>query len=107
MTSTLLTNIGELVTNDPHREGLLGAIEAAALVVEGDRVAEASGGVATTTSSCHRRTTACRAWGGADAQSASPSASCSQRPLTTSKPPARRSTPARNGPSPSAKATLA
>jgi len=39
MTSTLLTNIGELVTNDPHREGLLGAIEAAALVVEGDRVA--------------------------------------------------------------------
>ena len=39
MTSTLLTNIGELVTNDPHREGLLGTIEAAALVVEGDRVA--------------------------------------------------------------------
>ncbi len=39
MTSTLLTNIGELVTNDPGRDGLLGTIERAALVVEGDRVA--------------------------------------------------------------------
>ena len=39
MTSTLLTNIGELVTNDPDRAGLLGAVEGAALVVEGDRIA--------------------------------------------------------------------
>ncbi|CAM3925666.1 imidazolonepropionase [Nocardioides marinus] len=39
MTSTLLTNIGELVTNDPDRAGPLGAVEDAALVVEGDRIA--------------------------------------------------------------------
>lgn len=39
MTSTLITHIGELVTNDPARDGLLGIIEDAALVLEGDRVA--------------------------------------------------------------------
>ncbi len=37
--STLITNIGELVTNDPHAEDLLGAVEDAALVVEGRDVA--------------------------------------------------------------------
>ncbi|GAA1127510.1 imidazolonepropionase [Nocardioides aquiterrae] len=43
MASTLITNIGELVTNDPDAardgRGLLGAIEDAALVVEGAHVA--------------------------------------------------------------------
>ncbi|HET8666070.1 MAG TPA: imidazolonepropionase [Nocardioides sp.] len=39
MTSTLITNIGELVTNDPHADDLLGIVEVAALVVEGSRVA--------------------------------------------------------------------
>ena len=39
MTSTLLTNIGELATNDPGAEDLLGLVEDAALVVEGGRVA--------------------------------------------------------------------
>ena len=39
MTSTAITNIGELVTNDEHADDLLGAIEVAALVVEGPRVA--------------------------------------------------------------------
>ncbi len=40
MTSTLVTNISELVTNDPEAgPGLLGAIEQAALVVEGGTVA--------------------------------------------------------------------
>lgn len=34
MTATVLTGIGELVTNDPAREGLLGIVENAALVVE-------------------------------------------------------------------------
>jgi imidazolonepropionase len=37
--STLLTNIGELVTNDPAADDLLGAITGAALVMEGARVA--------------------------------------------------------------------
>jgi imidazolonepropionase len=37
--STLITNIGELVTNDPAREGILGLVEHAAVVIEGDRVA--------------------------------------------------------------------
>ena len=37
--STLITNIGELVTNDPAADDLLGAISDAALVVEGGRVA--------------------------------------------------------------------
>lgn len=37
--STLLTNIGELVTNDPAAGDLLGAIAGAALVMEGARVA--------------------------------------------------------------------
>ncbi|QCX26345.1 imidazolonepropionase [Nocardioides jishulii] len=37
--STLVTGIAELVTNDPTREGLLGLVPGAALVVEGDRVA--------------------------------------------------------------------
>ncbi|WP_028643972.1 imidazolonepropionase [Nocardioides sp. URHA0020] len=39
MSSTLLTNIGELVTNDPEADDLLGAIEQAALVIEGTKVA--------------------------------------------------------------------
>ena len=39
MTSTLLTNIGELVTNDPAAEDLLGIVEHAALVVEKGQVA--------------------------------------------------------------------
>ncbi len=39
MTSTMLTNIGELVTNDPQAPDLLGVIEQAALVVEGTKVA--------------------------------------------------------------------
>jgi imidazolonepropionase len=39
MTSTLITNIAELVTNDPAADDLLGAIADAALVVEGGRVA--------------------------------------------------------------------
>ncbi len=37
--STLLTNIGELVTNDPAAGDLLGAVSGAALVMEGARVA--------------------------------------------------------------------
>ena len=37
--STLLTHIGELVTNDPAADDLLGAIADAALVIEGSRVA--------------------------------------------------------------------
>ncbi len=39
MASTLITHIGELVTNDPDADDLLGAIEDAALVIEGSRVA--------------------------------------------------------------------
>ncbi|GAA4756027.1 imidazolonepropionase [Nocardioides endophyticus] len=39
MTSTVITNIGELVTNDPDGDDLLGAIEQAALVIEGTKVA--------------------------------------------------------------------
>ncbi len=39
MTSTVITGIGELVTNDPEREGLLGLLSDAALVIEGSRVA--------------------------------------------------------------------
>ncbi|MCW2773694.1 MAG: imidazolonepropionase [Nocardioides sp.] len=39
MSSTVVTHIGELVTNDPEAEDLLGAIADAALVVEGGRVA--------------------------------------------------------------------
>ena len=39
MTSTVIVHIGELVTNDPARDGLLGIVEDAALVIEGDRVA--------------------------------------------------------------------
>ena len=34
-----ITNIGELVTNDPERDGLLGLVADAALVVEGGKVA--------------------------------------------------------------------
>jgi imidazolonepropionase len=37
--STLITNIGELVTNDPDRDDLLGVLRHAALVVDGGRVA--------------------------------------------------------------------
>jgi imidazolonepropionase len=39
MTSTVITHIGELVTNDPDADDLLGIIEDAALVVEGATVA--------------------------------------------------------------------
>ncbi len=39
MSSTVITGIGELVTNDPERDGLLGVVRDAALVIEGDRVA--------------------------------------------------------------------
>src|SRR5262245_41335699 len=39
MTATVITNIGELVTNDPDADDLLGVIERAALVVEGSTVA--------------------------------------------------------------------
>ncbi|GAA4707307.1 imidazolonepropionase [Nocardioides conyzicola] len=39
MTSTVITHIGELVTNDPDATDLLGAIEHAALVIEGTKVA--------------------------------------------------------------------
>jgi imidazolonepropionase len=39
MTSTVITNIGELVTNDPDANDLLGTIEQAALVIEGTEVA--------------------------------------------------------------------
>ncbi|CAB4756697.1 unannotated protein [freshwater metagenome] len=39
MTATVITGIGELVTNDPDRDGLLGIVSDAALVVEGDRIA--------------------------------------------------------------------
>jgi len=37
--STLITNIGELVTNDPDADDLLGVIERAALLIEGTTVA--------------------------------------------------------------------
>jgi len=39
VTSTLITGIGELVTNDPGRPGILGALEHAALVLDGPTVA--------------------------------------------------------------------
>jgi len=39
VTATVITGIGELVTNDPERDGLLGIVTDAAVVVEGDRVA--------------------------------------------------------------------
>lgn len=39
MSSLLLTGIGELVTNDPERDGPLGLLTDAAVVVEGERVA--------------------------------------------------------------------
>jgi len=39
MTSTVVTNIGQLVTNDPAAADLLGVIDDAALVVEGSTVA--------------------------------------------------------------------
>lgn len=37
--AVLITNIGELVTNDPARDGLLGIVADAALVVDGGKVA--------------------------------------------------------------------
>ena len=37
--AVLITNIGELVTNDPERDGLLGLVHDAALVIEGGTVA--------------------------------------------------------------------
>ncbi|MBJ7357071.1 imidazolonepropionase [Nocardioides sp.] len=39
MSSLLVTNVGELVTNDPERDGLLGVLVNAALVVEGGTLA--------------------------------------------------------------------
>lgn len=39
MTATLYTDIGELVTNDPARPGLLGLVHDAAVVVAGGRIA--------------------------------------------------------------------
>ena len=39
MTSTVITGIGELVTNDPALPGLLGIVADAAVVVEGGHVA--------------------------------------------------------------------
>src|SRR3954469_9699661 len=39
MSATVITHIGELVTNDPHADDLLGTIRDAALVVEGTTVA--------------------------------------------------------------------
>jgi imidazolonepropionase len=39
MTSTVITNIAELVTNDPDADDLLGIVERAALVIDGGRVA--------------------------------------------------------------------
>ena len=39
MSSIVVTHIGELVTNDPERGGLLGLVTEAALVVEGGKVA--------------------------------------------------------------------
>ncbi|MBT8247859.1 MAG: imidazolonepropionase [Acidimicrobiia bacterium] len=39
MTNLLLTGIGELVTNDPEREGLLGVVTDAAVAVKGGRIA--------------------------------------------------------------------
>ena len=39
MSSTLITGIGELVTNDPDHGGLLGLVRDAAVVVEGEHVA--------------------------------------------------------------------
>ncbi|MGF1429692.1 imidazolonepropionase [Kitasatospora sp. LaBMicrA B282] len=38
MTSTLITNIGALVTNDPSHSGLLGLVEQAAVVIDGSVV---------------------------------------------------------------------
>ena len=38
MTSTVINHVGELVTNDPAREGLLGLVPDAAVVLDGDRV---------------------------------------------------------------------
>ena len=39
MTATVVTHIGELVTNDPEAADLLGVLHDAALVVEGSTVA--------------------------------------------------------------------
>lgn len=39
MSATVITGSGELVTNDPERDGLVGIVTDAAVVVEGDRVA--------------------------------------------------------------------
>ncbi len=38
MSTTALTHIGELVTNDPAREGLLGLVVDAAVVIDGSRI---------------------------------------------------------------------
>jgi imidazolonepropionase len=39
VTTTVITNIGELVTNDPRAQDLLGILNQAAVVIDGDRVA--------------------------------------------------------------------
>ena len=39
MTTTVITGIGELVTNDPARDGLLGLVADAAVVLDGARIA--------------------------------------------------------------------
>ncbi len=39
MTTTLITGIGELVTNDPETDDLLGLLRDAAVVLDGDRIA--------------------------------------------------------------------
>ncbi|MFU8946785.1 imidazolonepropionase [Mycetocola zhadangensis] len=39
MTTHLITNIGELVTNDPEREGLLGVVHNAAVLIDDGRIA--------------------------------------------------------------------
>ncbi|MCP2031509.1 imidazolonepropionase [Okibacterium sp. HSC-33S16] len=39
MTTSLLTHIGQLVTNDPERDGLLGIVTDAAVLIEDERIA--------------------------------------------------------------------
>jgi imidazolonepropionase len=39
MTTSLLTQIGQLVTNDPERDGLLGIVTDAAVLIEDERIA--------------------------------------------------------------------
>jgi imidazolonepropionase len=39
MTTALITNIGQLVTNDPDRDGLLGIVKDAAVLIENEQIA--------------------------------------------------------------------